>query len=370
MLKNFAKERKKAIYATAGFILVILIIIFAFLIMTDNKVKEKPQQQAPNIQIYDDKKVEQSSFRTEYGERLADLEKQLSSIQQTLIVLAESNNAPKNPSITPPPATTGSDNNNFIIPPPPLPPEIGGTPATVHQEPAETVMTNVISMGKAPAPAKQSASADTKSSVKAKIPIGSFVKADLLTGVMAPTMGKGNNETVPVLMRITDLAILPNFAKSDIKDCFVIGDAKGNLAQETVSIRLSNISCVKSNGEAIEASASGYVSGSSGIEGINGHVVTKQGAMLGRVMLAGFIQGIANGLNTSAQNVAISPSGVVEITDPSKVFQSGLFSGAGEAAKRIADQYIAYADQLFPVIEVAPGQTVHLIFLSPVSFGG
>jgi conjugal transfer pilus assembly protein TraB len=55
----------------------------------------------------------------------------------------------------------------------------------------------------------------------------SFVAAHLLSGVDAPVLKEGTANPMPMLLRLKDLAVLPNRVKADLKGCFVIAGGTG-----------------------------------------------------------------------------------------------------------------------------------------------
>jgi conjugal transfer pilus assembly protein TraB len=202
---------------------------------------------------------------------------------------------------------------------------------------------------------------------RAIIPAGAFVKGVLLSGLDAPTGGKAQTSPHPVLIRIVDRAILPNLYKSDIRDCFVIGSGYGDLAAERAYIRLEAISCVKEGGEVVERKITGYVAGEDGKVGLLGRVVTKQGAILARMLMAGFIDGISRVFQQASTTVVVSPSGALSTIDPSRALQVGIAGGFSEAARVLVEQYKKLADETFPVVEINAGRRVDLVFLQSFS---
>ncbi len=77
------------------------------------------------------------------------------------------------------------------------------------------------------------------------------MRRPLLSGLDAPTVESAKGNPVPVLLRIKDLAILPNKVKADLKGCFVIAEGQGNLADERAHLRLVNLSCLSRKGQAV-----------------------------------------------------------------------------------------------------------------------
>ncbi len=101
---------------------------------------------------------------------------------------------------------------------------------------------------------------------------GVVIKARLISGVRAPTLTKAVNEPQPVLLKVTDFAMLPNRGKLNIKDCVIKGEAKGNLSTETVEIRTNYLSCTTNDGEVLVSKLAGTVTGGNGSNGISGVV--------------------------------------------------------------------------------------------------
>ncbi|MGN1209885.1 MAG: TrbI/VirB10 family protein, partial [Duodenibacillus sp.] len=90
------------------------------------------------------------------------------------------------------------------------------------------------------------------------LPAGSFAQAVVLSGVTAATGGMAANNPVPLLMQVTDMAQLPNRFRANVKRCFLTGSATGDLSSERVWIRLDRLSCMRTNGKAIDVRVQGY----------------------------------------------------------------------------------------------------------------
>ena len=84
------------------------------------------------------------------------------------------------------------------------------------------------------------------------IPSGTFFRSVLLGGVDAPTGVRHKCQPHPVLMRVTDFWQLPNRFKYNFRECFVTGQAYGDISSERAYIRLQNLSCVGTDGRAID----------------------------------------------------------------------------------------------------------------------
>lgn len=197
------------------------------------------------------------------------------------------------------------------------------------------------------------------------IPAGSFVKAVLLNGVDAPTGSKGKGSPYPVLLRILDLAQLPNHFRSDFKECFAIGEAFCELSNERTQFRVNSLSCMSNEGKEVESKISAYAVGEDGKLGLSGRVVTKQGAILGRSLLAGFLTGAGSALTMSSYSQTQTVSGFpVNNLDPNKVFQASIGAGVSKAAEELSRFYLDMAKELFPVCEVNAGRKTDLVFMN------
>ena len=196
------------------------------------------------------------------------------------------------------------------------------------------------------------------------IPTGSIIKSVLLSGMDAPTMTQAKSSPLPVLMKVTDLSILPNFFKYDIVDCFLMGEGYGDLTAERAYIRVNNISCITNKREHIDMTLQGAVSGEDGKLGLKGEVVTKQGALLARTLIAGFLQGVGESFANQNQIVTTGWGGTTTTNatqTAQESIQAGMFQGLSSAAEKLADFYLKMADQVTPVIEISAGREVNVL---------
>ena len=216
-----------------------------------------------------------------------------------------------------------------------------------------------------------SAGSDTRKEIPrvgTHLPV-SFFKSTMLSGIDAPTGGTAQRNPLPVLMRIDDLAILPNRFRSDVKECFAVGEATGSMSAERAYIRVIRLSCVSFRGEIIEVDAIGVVHGPDGKVGVRGRLVEKQGAILGKALLAGIASGIGQGFAQQNSFYSVSPLGAVQTIDPSKALQTGLLNGVSKAMDQLAKFYIDSAAAIHPIIEVDAGTAVDIVITQKISFG-
>lgn len=201
------------------------------------------------------------------------------------------------------------------------------------------------------------------------LPPGALIQARLIGGVRAPTLTKALNEPQPVSMIVTSLASLPNRAKLNIKECIVKGEAKGDLSTESVYIRTNYISCVTNDGEVLVSKLSGTVYGKSGVNGIGGVVVSKQGALLGRALIAGFVNGFANAANSQYQNTLTSTTGTLTSgasnMSAGDVAKSGAYGGIASGGTEMSKFYMDMVKQIEPSIEIKANIDVDILITDP-----
>jgi len=200
----------------------------------------------------------------------------------------------------------------------------------------------------------------------------SFMEATLLSGLDAVTTSRGSKNPVPVLLRIKDLAVLPNRVKANLKGCFVLGEGKGNLATERVDVRLVTLSCLSKKGKAvIDQPVKGYVVDEDGKAGLRGIVAAKMGAMLARAALAGFLGGVGEGVKSSAMNTQVTALGtttqVWKSTDTKNILRGGIGGGISEAAKELQKFYLELARQTLPIVQVGATKTVTVVISEGVN---
>lgn len=191
------------------------------------------------------------------------------------------------------------------------------------------------------------------------LPAGSIIAGKLLTGGDFPTSIGYKNDPYPVLLRIKKEAILPNYAVLDIRECFILGEGHGELSSERVMIRATTISCVREDGGSVEADLNAYATGGDGKIGIRGELVSKEGAMIGRALLAGFVSGVSQAFRPLG---ALADAGdALNLPSGKEVGRAAGLSGMGSAMDRLSTYYVEMAEQVFPVIEISAQRNVEFI---------
>jgi conjugal transfer pilus assembly protein TraB len=80
-----------------------------------------------------------------------------------------------------------------------------------------------------------------KKSVDHYVPAGTFVRARLTSGVVSSTAVGASASPQPLHMEMTHFGNMPRGFKTDVKRCFLIGSAYGDLASERVFMRLETL---------------------------------------------------------------------------------------------------------------------------------
>lgn len=196
---------------------------------------------------------------------------------------------------------------------------------------------------------------------------GSFMKAVMLNGIDAPTDFGSKTEPYPVLMNVSDTAILPNLHRMNLKNCFIIGAGYGNLADERAYIRTEKLSCITASNKVIDTALKGHAIGEDGKLGIRGKLVSKQGQLIAQSLLSGTLSGLAKAFKPQ-QSVAINlnpNSGGTGYATPGaeEVLRSGGAEGVSSAMNKVSEFYLKMAEKIFPIIEIDAGRKVDILVL-------
>jgi len=209
-------------------------------------------------------------------------------------------------------------------------------------------------------------------SIDNTIPAGAFARAVLLGGVDASTSIQASNDPRPVLLRFVDPGTLPRRFKSDLEGCHALAATYGDISSERVFMRLEKLSCVeRRTGEVIEISVQGYVAGEDGRAGLRGIVVDRAGENMRNAMIGGFVGSMGSFLGNKQNPMTFTASGFGQSAPltTTDMLKSGAAKGASGALEKYADFYIKRAEQMQPVIQVAAGRVVDIVFTQGTSLG-
>ena len=220
---------------------------------------------------------------------------------------------------------------------------------------------------------KNARSSKPLKSVDNTVPAGAFARAILLGGVDASASIQASSDPRPALLRLVDTGTLPRKFRSDLKGCHALAACYGDISSERVFMRLEKLTCTeRKTGEIIEVKVQGYVAGEDGRTGVRGSVVDRAGESMRNVLMGGFLGGIGEFLSQSHNAVTFSPLSGLAQSNPmgmKDMIKHGAGKGLNNALDKYADFYIKRAEQLQPVIQVAAGRQVDIVFTEGVSIG-
>lgn len=203
---------------------------------------------------------------------------------------------------------------------------------------------------------------------EATLPAGSILSGVVLAGFDAPTSRNARRDPLPALVRLNDLAILPNRFRADVRECFLLVSGFGDLSSERAYMRGETLSCILNDGTVIQERIQAYATGEDGKTGVRGRLVQKQGEFVGRALLVGLMQGVAQAFASSGRGVTIGvQGGGFSFDNVQDNFGPGLARGGGQAFDRIARFYLDQAGDLFPVIEISAGRRVDVILTGGIT---
>lgn len=234
------------------------------------------------------------------------------------------------------------------------------------EEGADQGPIRVIEAASAEKSADGSGSTNAEGEQGVYIPSGSIITGTLLTGMDAPTGAGAREEPFPALLRIKREAILPNRFRADVRECFVIVGGFGDISSERAYLRGETISCVRKDGKVIESDIESYTVGEDGKAGLRGRLVSKQGQMLAKAMMAGVMDGFASAFGKApvpSLSLDDSEQQLYKQAFSGDAVQSGAVTGVGKALDRMAQFYIKQADGMYPVIEIDAGREVEIVMI-------
>lgn len=203
------------------------------------------------------------------------------------------------------------------------------------------------------------------------LPATSQLYAVLVTGVEAPTSLSSQEEPLGVTFRVKRDVFLPNNYRMDLRDCNLLGTARGDMASERVYIRTTSLSCVNSKGKSFDIKLEAYaVSEIDGKAGIKGTLISRNGNAIMGSALAGGLSALAQGLSPSkVSQLNIDPNSQAQFQGPNigalgAVSASGMVSGG---LNKLTDWYTHIIDQQWPVVELSPGINATFVVLNGAS---
>jgi hypothetical protein len=200
-----------------------------------------------------------------------------------------------------------------------------------------------------------------------QLPAGSFVRGRLLTGLFATTHAGG---ALPALFAVREAFTGPNQTAIPLQGCLALGKAQADLASLRAIVQLTTLACVWPDGRPFEQAIAGYATGRDGTLGLPGRMEQRAGAYLGRTFLASLVAGAAEAFAAAERTTQITPLGGSQSVVTGDTGKFAAFSALSTASAKVADFYLAQAEQLLPVVWVESGQDVQLVLQQGVTLTG
>ena len=364
------EQKKKLGFLAIALVIVVLSLLFYKATRGSSTVAVKPTEGKREVAL--DKGTLEKSLYSESTKQMADLQAELKAMKEQMALqkkpekddppdLAKEllKQAKQDKEKIPMPKTTPP------VPPPPPPPRAtfpSGDPPMPSVPQAAAAKPEIYGdIEFVSQPVKKEEESKKKVGTKIYLP-PSFMEATLLSGMYAPTTQTGKDGPMPALLRIKNLAILPNSVKSDLKGCFVMVEAHGSLADERAHARLTTLSCITRGGQSvIDQKIKGYIVDEDGFVGLRGKVVSKMGAAIARSLVAGFAVGFGDALNASAITTTVSGLGVTQTLDTDRAAKAGAGRGISQAGRDLQRFLLDLGKQAIPVVEVGAMRPVTVV---------
>lgn len=208
------------------------------------------------------------------------------------------------------------------------------------------------------------------------LPPNSYAPARVLVGVDAAAGVASQTDPLPVVLRITgparSVVNRGRLLTTRIEGCIVNGAARADLPSEKVYVKLARMTCDQPGGRVAVSEVKGFLS-FGGKAGVRGRVVSRDGPIVQQALIAGIVGGFGRGFAANANSVFAGPRISVDGDDDDEtqlstgdIIKGGLGQGVGDAADTVSKYLIERAEQYQPVIEMATGIDVDIVFLDGV----
>ena len=202
----------------------------------------------------------------------------------------------------------------------------------------------------------------------AYLPLGSFVKCTLLTGVFAPT---NESNPLPVLISVDEAFYGPNNTRIPLKGAFAIGKAIGDVVSKRAIIQIVSLSMALPDGKIFEHEGNlGYLAGEDGHLGIEGTVIYNTGRQLGLNFLSGFLAGGAEALSQAETSTVTGAYGQTSRNVTGDTGRYAMFSGLANSAQGMSNYYQKQLNTMVPAVRIEAGRKVVFVVQKGVQIEG
>ena len=199
------------------------------------------------------------------------------------------------------------------------------------------------------------------------LPLGSFVKCTLLTGVYAPA---NESNPLPVLISVDEAFYGPNNTRIPLKGAFAIGKAVGDVVSKRAIIQVVSFSTVLPDGKVFEHEANlGYLADDDGHLGIPGELIYNTGKQLSLSFLSGFLAGGAEALS-QANTTTVTGYGQTSTNVTGNTGKYSMFSGLANSAQGMSSYYQKQLEAMIPAVKIEAGKKAVLVIQKGMQIEG
>ena len=188
-----------------------------------------------------------------------------------------------------------------------------------------------------------------------RLPLGSTVTGELLTGAFAT---KARGDALPVLMQLRSAFTGPNDTEIPLEDCMVIGKATADISSVRARVEAVSLSCVLPDGTAFERQVKGYFTGEDGTLGVPGRWEFRSGRWLANLLSA---------MGTTAAGLYADVAIAQEIGGANAIL-GGI--STSDVTDRIQEFFLQRAEEILPVVWVESGTPVYVVMLEGLTIEG
>ncbi len=200
------------------------------------------------------------------------------------------------------------------------------------------------------------------------LPIGSFCKGTLLTGVYASS---NESQPLPVLIALDEAFYGPNKTRIPLKGAFAIGKAVGDLVSERAKIQVVSMSTVLPDTITFEHESNlGWITDENGLLGVPGIVTYNTGRQMFAGFMAGFASGAAEAFADAEQTTVVSSSGTVTSAVTGDSGKAAAFSGMAQSASQLSEHFFDRIDEMVPAIKIENNKTIYFVVQKGVKIEG
>ena len=188
-----------------------------------------------------------------------------------------------------------------------------------------------------------------------RLPVGSLVTGELLTGAFAT---KVRGDALPVLVQLMSAYSGPNDSEIPLEGCLMIGKATAALQSVRARVEAVSLSCVLPDGTSFERAVKGYFTGEDGTLGVPGRWEFRSGRWLANLLSA---------MGTTAAGVYADVAIARELGAAGAILGD---VGTSETTTRVQEFFLQRAEEILPVVWVESQTPVYVVMLEGLTIEG